>query len=346
MKPKTKRIVKRFSYVLLALFLLSIVGAWGTYRYAMHRLFRDTPNTLTFVGQLHPVSFEWAESKNQGHIEPHSAILIPVTVPGISQQLYMQFDTGSPDTFLRSGALDSLKSRGVSFETFETDDVSYIENFEFEIGGNRLLMQSGWIRNQNIKIDWENPNSKNIIGSFGADFLDQKVCEIDFAANEIRLHRERSEEINALGNFSSFKFQGRRIILPVKIDGSDVEVFYDSGCSAFGLLTSKFQYDRLTNPNDQEISHGSNRHGQTVPIHHKTSDLRIQFGEADLSIKRVSYAELYNFLQVTIGRFVGGGFLGNKCLIESTLIIDANASEFLVIENQRPAKSSATSDAE
>lgn len=334
-RPRARRLLKWLSYSLLCLLVLAGIGSYGAYRYAMNRIFRDTPNTLAFEGDFHPIAFEWASEKLGGYAEPHAAILIPVSVPGISKTLFMQFDTGSPDTFLVSGALDSLKNRGVEFELFKKDEHSYVKEFEFGISGNQVVLKSGWVRPQRGEIDWESPETRNIIGSLGADFLDQKICEIDFPAEEIRFHSQRPKELDALGTFTPFKFKGRRIMLPARINGSDVEVFYDSGCSAFGLLTSKYHYSRLTNAEDKEIEFAANRHGDSVPMHHKPSDLPIKLGETEVSIQRISYAELYSFLQTTIGRFVGGGFLGNKCLVDCNLILDTKSKEFLVVDRSQ-----------
>ncbi len=121
-------------------------------------------------------------------------------------------------------------------------------------------------------------------------------------------------------------------MLPARINGSDVQLFYDSGCSPFGLLTSKYHYDRLTDPDEPEIAYGANRFGESIPIHHKASDLQIQLGATDISLKRISYAEMYTLLQSTVGRLIEGGFLGNKSLTESTLILDAKTNEFLVVK--------------
>jgi hypothetical protein len=138
--------------------------------------------------------------------------------------------------------------------------------------------------------------------------------------------------MGGLGVFTPFEFKGRRIMLPATIRGSDVQVFYDSGCSAFGLLTSKYHYDRLTDQNEKEVAWGANRRGESIPIHHKPSNLQFELGPTKLALKRISYAEMYNFLQVTIGRVIGGGFLGNKPLTESTLIIDTKSEEFLIVK--------------
>ena len=52
-----------------------------------------------------------------------------------------------------------------------------------------------------------------------------------------------------LPKFESFDFTGRRIMLPAKIKRKEYELFYDSGCSAFGLITIKKRFDEYTDKN-------------------------------------------------------------------------------------------------
>ena len=328
MKPRTKRILKRTGFVFGGLFVLGIVGAIGGFYYFKSQFFRDTPNRLSFQGELHTIPFEWVSGKPN---EPHAAILIAVKVPGVPNQLYMQFDTGSPSTFIRSGAIESLQEYGLNLSIVDEDGTARVESFELEVAGNRIQLDQGWVRPRDTPIKWD-PKAINIIGSFGADLLAEKVSEIDFPAQEIRLSESRSEELESLRDFSPLDFKGRRIMLTGQIKGDDVQFFYDSGCSPFGLLTSKYQYDQLTDPNSKELAYDANRFGDAVPVHHKASEMLLRVGTTDLPVKRISYAELYSFMQVAVGRFIGGGFLGNKTLTESTLILDLKANEFLVFK--------------
>ncbi|MEM7558911.1 MAG: hypothetical protein AAF394_07295 [Planctomycetota bacterium] len=331
MKPRTKRILKRTGYVLGGLFVFGIVAAIGGFYYFKSQFFRETPNRLSFAGELQTIPFEWVSGKPD---EPHAAILIPVKVPGVPNQLYMQFDTGSPSTFIRSGAIESLQEYGLDLSLVDDDGTARVESFELEVAGNRIQLDLGWVRPRDTPIRWD-PKAINIIGSFGADLLAEKISEIDFLAQEIRLSESRSEELDSLGEFSPLEFNGRRIMLTGQIKGDDVQFFYDSGCSPFGLLTSKYQYDQLTDPNSEELAYDANRFGDAVPVHHKASEMPLRVGTTDLPVKRISYAELYSFMQLAVGRFIGGGFLGNKTLTESTLILDLKANEFLVVKGSR-----------
>jgi hypothetical protein len=330
-KKRSKR--KILLYLSATTLLLLVAGSFGGYLYLKATFFADSPNTLSFEGDLHTVSFQWSAFQAGDHLEPHGAMLVPVTVPGIEEQLYMQFDTGSPSTFLLSGCLESLRERGVEFETTEKEGEIQVKRFEFSIGDNKVALNSGHVSQRGKRIDWNDSESRIKIGTIGADFIDQRICEIDFPSQKIRLHDSRPESFNTLGTFTSFKFKGRRIMLPAEINGIAMELFYDSGCSAFGFLTSKYHYDRYAEKTSSEISYNANRHGDPVFIHHKTCRAKFKFGDVELPVKRVSYAELYNFLQVTLGRVINGGFLGNKSLLDSTLIIDGISNEFLVAPN-------------
>lgn len=335
MQSKKKRNWRRkFAYWFFGLLLLLIVVAFAGIQYAKYQIFKDRPNRLTFVGDLHPVPFQWSEDRLDDFIEPHSAMLIPVTIAGIENKFFMQLDTGGPSSFLRSGALKELRSHGVQFQLSKENDRTCIETFELNVGNNRVILKSGDVMGSDAKFNWDNPNAINIIGSFGADFIDQKVCEIDFPNQQIRLHKSRPDNLNSLGTFTPFKFKGRRVMLPTTIDNVQMELFYDSGCSAFGLLTSKYHFERYADKNSKEISYNANRHGDPVFIHHKTCGLEATFGDVKIPLTRVSYAELYTFVQSSVGRLIHGGFLGNKPLLECCLILDTLSNEFLIVCKQ------------
>ncbi len=326
MKKQTR---KKLLYATLGLFVLSAIGVFGGLAYFKHTWFRDTPNTLTIAGDLHPVPFEWSADEH----DQHSAMLIPVSIPGFEKTFYMQFDTGASNTFLRSGALESLMERGCDFELFKENGLTYFRRFELNIGGNRVTLKPGWVRDSAGEIDWE--TAANPIGTIGSDFLDQRICAIDFPAMEIRLYADRPQALDALGNFTPFDFTGRKIVLPITINGASESVIYDSGCSAFGLLTSNYYYEKYSDPSEPEINYNANRDGDPVPVHHRTCGMPADFGDTRLPLKRISYVDLYGPVQAMVGRFSSFagfiGILGNETLTDSTLILDAKVNEYLVV---------------
>ena len=85
----------------------------------------------------------------------------------------------------------------------------------------------------------------------------------------------------------------------------------------------------------------NHRHGDPVHVYHRAGDLKVGFRNNELRLKRVSYANLYGTVQLLVGRFSGIvgciGFLGNEPLTESTLILDAKAHEYLLVQGSLPA---------
>lgn len=319
--------------VALGLLGFLVLGAgvlWGGVQYVKARFFAEHPNRLSIEGELSSVPFIWAENKYADYTERHGAILLPVTIDGIDHPLYMQFDTGSPSTFLRSGCVDSLAEKGAKFELYQEEDTMRVKRFELNLGQNRVVLDKGWVRPRNLTIDWEKPI--NIIGSIGADLLDQRVCAFDFPGQEIHLSKNIPEEWKTLGKFQSFRFPGRRVMLPATIDGTELELFYDSGCSPFGLLTSKYHCDRLRDRDAKVLSLDANRFGSAVPIHHHECTFDATFGDVSLPIRRVSYVDQYASAQSLFGRLVDGGFMGNHFLLESTLILDTTHNEFAIVK--------------
>lgn len=334
------------AYVFGGLLLLVALGVWGGIRVVKARFFAETPNRLTIVGNLSTVPFEWATSRHDDYFEQHAAILLPVTIPGIDKQLYMQFDTGSPSSFLRSGCMESLAERGVEFELYTDDETTRVKHFEVDVGDNHVVLEDGWVVKRELFIDWEKPY--NVIGSLGADFIDGRVCAFDFPARKLHLRKERTEEFKSLGTYEAFRFPGRRIMLPAKIRETEFELFYDSGCSPFGLFTSKYHYDCYADEDSEPLSLDINSFGNGIPVHHRSCSLDVTFGKTAVPIKRVSYVDQYSGMQSLFGGFIDGGFMGNKFLIDSTLILDVKAKEFLLVANSletqvnEPAESSLT----
>lgn len=319
--------------------MLGLTGVVGGLAYFKHTWFRDTPNTLTIEGDLFPVPIKWSGGQYGTHTEPREAVVIPVSIPGFQHTFRMQFDTGAPNTFLRSGAVESLRERGCELELFEEEGLTYFRKFELNVGGNKVILKPGWVRSSGAGIDWEDTEASSI-GTIGSDFLDQKICAIDFAAMEMRLFADRPAAFDALGTFTPFEFKGRKIVMPVTIEGATENVIYDSGCSAFGLLTSSYYYDRYSDATESEIQLNVNRHGDPVHVHHRTCDQVVNFGDTELPFKRISYVNLYPTVQTLVGRLSGFagfiGVLGNETLTESTLILDAKSNEYLVVKGSLP----------
>lgn len=325
---------KAASIFLVLLILFAIIGLIGI-RHFNNLYFKEIPNYLTYSSDSKPIDFVWAEGVYGDYIETHAAMLIPVRIKGMPNKFYMQFDTGAPSTLIYGNTLKSLKEYDLNVKEVIKEDKLYIQNLDFSLGGSKVSMTTIQIlEDYGNSFDRNDTISEIKIGTVGADFMDERITLIDFKNQFIQVYKQRPSWMGPLPNFKPFDFKGRRFMLPAKIDGEELELFYDSGSSAFGLITSKNRYDSYTNKNFKEIKYNANKWGDALPIYHKDTDRLLEIGGANLGLKRVSYVDMYANYQKLMTPFTRiGGWLGNKPFTESTLILDTKKQEFVIIKN-------------
>ena len=74
--------------------------------------FTAPENTLTVTELGPPFEMLWGHHPLEGRLIEKAFLIVPVTVEGIEQNLFMQFDLGSPTTVLYRAALESVIERG------------------------------------------------------------------------------------------------------------------------------------------------------------------------------------------------------------------------------------------
>ena len=326
--------MKKLLYVIGGVLLIVAIAAALGIRSFNQKWFKETPNHLSFSSEFHPIPFQWIEGTHGDYFEAYEAIKIRVFIEGVSNKLYMQFDTGAPSSILYGNAIKSLESSDMKGNIIVTEKASFLSDFDFMIGENKVKAKKLIVLDGYGKIvDINDTITEWKIGTIGADFLADKITAIDFQDNEIVLFRERPEWMRTLPNFEDFDFSGRRFMLPALFNGKELELFYDSGSSAFGLITTKHRYQKYSDPNTEGIVLEANSWGSSIPIRHKPTAFKIQMGGSTLDLKRVSYIDMYANFQRFISPFSRiGGWLGNKPFINHTLIIDAKQEEFLIVK--------------
>jgi len=326
--------LKILGYVLLGIVIVATVGATFIVSKFNKQYFGEKTNYLSYVHDSTPIKFNWASGGDGEHFEPHVAVVIHATIKGIPRKFSFQFDTGSPHSFIYEKPLKSLMAHGMEVNKSEGKGDWLAKNVQLTLGGNKMDIGSMVVKKDyGNPINWADTTALIGLGTIGADFIDGKVTVIDFKHQHINLYEDRPEWMTKLPAFEPFEFNGRRLMLPSKIDGRKRLLLYDSGCSAFGLITSKNRYNKYTDKKEKEIAYEGSRWGEALPIHHKATKTRIVVGGSDLALRRISYVDMYANLQRFITPFTRiGGWLGNKPFLDSRLILDTRKEEFLVLE--------------
>lgn len=323
---------KKISYILIGLVTIIVALGYLGIRKFNKALFKERLNYLTYASESKPIHFDWAEDSIGDYYESQTAMIIPLDFQCLSHHFYVQFDTGSPDTYIYEKDLKSLQQIGLDIKVIEKEEAKYVESLAFTLGGNHMQMTMIKILPNYGNTFNQNDTLKNIkIGTIGSDFIDDRITAIDFKDQEIHIHKERPDWMETLEEFESFNFAGRRIMLPVTLNNKSYEFLYDSGCSAFGLITTKKRFKKYTDKDTAVIAYGANSWGSSLPIISKLSNQPFTIGNATLSLKRVSYVDMYTAMQPLVTPFTRiGGWLGNQPLNEYTLIFDTKTEEFII----------------
>jgi len=259
-------------------------------------------------------------------------IILSFIVEKIPHNFYMQFDTGSPYSFIYENDLNSLREIGLDIKEVIKNETRYVEHLDIMLDDNhievsmiKILENYGHTFNKNDTINQIG------IGSIGSDFIVNRITSIDFKNQNIHFFNDRTQLMKKLPAFKPFSFTGRRIMLPAIIDDKEYEFIYDSGCSAFGLITIKNRFEKYSDENTEEVTYDAKSWNDKIPIKSKLTDKPFNIGNADLTLKRVSYVDMYTAMQPIITPFTRvGGWLGNQPFNESILILDTKTEEFII----------------
>lgn len=325
---------KIIGYSVLGLIGLALIlGIFGIRKFN-NKYFKERPVYLELSHESQPMDFKWTHQKvDEGHIEYQSGILIPVQIDSLQHNLNMQFDTGAPDSFFYEKDLISLRNLGYDIEEVQKDGFRFVESLKLNLGGKPVTLSMVKIYpNYGNTFSAEfNPKTNIIIGTIGSDILVDRITSIDFKNKTIQFFEKRPEWMQNLDGFQTFDFPGRRIMLPAIVDGKEYEFLYDSGCSAFGLITTKNRFEKYTDVATPVKRFGAKSWEDKFYINSKASDYPLTIGGAQLRMNRVSCVDMYAFLQPLVTPFTRiGGWMGNQAINESKLILDTKTKEFLI----------------
>ena len=327
--------MKKFiGYTLLSLLVLTLILGFVGIKKFNNKYFKETPAYVEIAHQSELLSFKWSNQKIDNYIEKQVAMLIPVQIGDLEHNLNMQFDTGAPDSFLYENDLQSLRKLGYEINEVEKDGLRFVESLELLLGGKAVTLSMVRVY-PNYGNSFTKKSKKNVnyvIGTLGSDVLVDRITTIDFKNKTLQFFEERPDWMNDYSGFKSFDFPGRRVMLPVVVDGKDYDFLYDSGCSAFGLITTKNRFEKYTKDSEPLIAYAAKSWQDKIHINSKMSEYPFSIGGADLTLKRVSYVNMYSFLQPLVTPFTRiGGWMGNQALNQSKLILDTKTKTFIVI---------------
>ena len=229
MFAKKNILMKILKKLVLGLMGVLVLSAAGGYVY-FDQKFTPEKNYLTVENESGSVPFIWIGAEK-------NVLLIPVHFPKDAKTYYLQFDTGSPYTMLYSDAI-----KKISQITLDKDHAKA----SFSIGKTKITSNKFKIYNQGK----DSNDSIQIIGTLGADILENRKTVLNFKENYITLNLTKVPSRLETKLFD-FTFKKRRMILKGFLKGEEEEFLFDSGTSAYELLTNKEVWSTMKLPNSK-----------------------------------------------------------------------------------------------
>ncbi|MFC6095716.1 hypothetical protein ACFPVY_03580 [Flavobacterium qiangtangense] len=294
------KIFKKIAIAIIALIILIVVGGYLYF----DQKFTPEDNYLTVKNESGRVPITWLGTDK-------NVLLIPVKFPDDSSKYYMQFDTGSPYTLFYSNSIKNIKGISVKNNRAKTS---------FQIGNTQISSDKFKLFN-NDKLDEENDSIK-IIGTIGADILEDRNTAINLKGSQVAFNLlEKPKEFK--NNLSDFKFKKRKIIIKAFLNGNEEKFIYDSGTSAYELLTNKEIWKQLKSPNSKVVVEKAKSWENTLTSYTANCKNKLLLNSKEIPLNEVTYVEGFSEKQYLMMKFSGmTGMLGNKIFLKNCIYID------------------------
>jgi hypothetical protein len=319
--------MKTFKKIILGFIVLFVLSSLGGYVYFDIK-FSPPKNYLTVSKNNDTIPITWIKNE----ISPIAAMVLPVKIDGIATTFYMQFDTGSSSTIFYKNAIESIHKKFPTKLSI-TDITPNSVKLHFSIGKIAVTSNTFSIINHGDNINWNDPKSFKIIGTLGNDFLEKKIAILNFKENYCFFGTSfQNKKIK--NSLISFDYKKRKILIPAKINDENYNLLYDSGTSAFELITSKKIWSELSKKNQEIKIEKANSWGNVLKTYTTASDKNIKFENIIINLNEVTYIEGTTFVQNTLMKLSGmGGMIGNKIFKDKVLILDCKNQKMGIFEN-------------
>jgi hypothetical protein len=301
--------VKRIVLTLLTLFVLSALFGY----FYFDQKFTPEKNYLIVKKQSGKIPIVWEGSAK-------NALLVPIHFETDTTTYFLQFDTGSPYTVFYTNAVEKIKQINYSNKTAEA---------AFFIGQTKVSSNIFKIVDNGGNFKAKDPIK--IIGTLGSDILENRKTLLHFKKNFIEFNLDK-QPIGIQNKLFTFQFKKRKIIIPGILKDKKEKFLYDSGTSAYELLTSNEVWNDLKTKQSKVTIEKSKSWQNTLTAYTAKSNNTVIFNTKRLPIQSVTYVDGFSKTQYLLMKFSGmTGMLGNKFFLGNTIYLDCS-SENMAIE--------------
>ena len=289
------------------------------------------PNNLSFPDEPVSIPFIWKGDSINCKWDVQAALLIPVKLDGCPRQFYMQFDLGSPYSLFYTNKLAAIGKRYK--KTVQVmDTAKKLSGLDFTLAGLRVKAAEIVLRAFGAEGISSSNKQIEIIGTIGTDLLDNREAAIDYPGRSINLNFHPEDSLRT----ADLYYARRMILFPTVIAGKKTILYFDTGSSAFELLTSKATIESLASADAKPVRYKVNSWGKMLEAVTFPVNDSIEIGTAKLPLTNATYIEGASDTQVQQMMKMGiGGMTGNKLFLHSTLFLDLKKKKFAITSGNK-----------
>ena len=125
-----------------------------------------------------------------------------------------------------------------------------------------------------------------------------------------------------------FEFKKRKIIFNASLRGKEENFLYDSGSSAYELLTNKKVWKNLKTPNSKIKIEKVKSWDKILTAYTANCKHKIQFSNQKIPLNHVTHIEGFSQVQYVMMKFSGmTGMIGNKIFLKNCLYLDCKQNK-------------------
>jgi hypothetical protein len=302
------------------------------------KAFKAAPNQLHVENAGTPVPFSWHGGNLGDRVEPNLAMLIPVRFTDVPRTLYMQFDLGAQSTVLYRAKLESIRDKFGGFVLTREGETDYLGATTLSVGDMRVIAHR--IRVMTLTsakpINWETTDAVEVVGTIGADLIDGRTAVVDYPKRTLTLYDELPASLAGATTWGKMRFVERRIFLEAIIAGKARDIVFDTGSSAFALLTEQSTWKEIAKPGAPVERFDVKSWNDTLKANLTSTDANVQIGNATLPIKQVTYLDGVGWTTRIAMHVMGvDGMSGNKLFLDHTIVLDTKANRFGLLATAR-----------
>ena len=195
----------------------------------------------------HP--FRWLAADAGSTRLDRAALVIPVDIQGLPGGQYFQLDLGATATSVHGGSIEDLGSPfklrpdgmtvsgTVGGVVFQDEPVDVLQDF-----------RATFVKGQRMPV----------VGTLGLSFFERRILVLDYPGRRFMVLPANAVLPGDLASRVTYlraEHRNGKLYLPVEVAGIAAEgIFFDSGASAFSLITSPQEWRRLTGRRGDEPS--------------------------------------------------------------------------------------------